>query len=429
MPSSAAELRLLRIVWTTAVVLLAPVALLWLAWRAWRQVGGLDPTGERLGAFAPCTDRPLWFHAASVGEVNALLPIVRALDQRQPGVPIHVTTFTATGARRAREALGARATVGAVPLDLPWCARRALAALRPRALIVIETELWPNLLAECARAGVPFAFVSARLTERAARRLEPFQPVFEAALAPAVAVGVQSGADALRFRALGAPGAVTRIVGNVKWDLATDPGLAARGAALKRDLLGGRLALVAGSTREGEEALVLAAFAALRDAHPTLALVLAPRHPERAEAAVAAATAAGFASVRRSSGQALGDAAVMVVDALGELMPFYAAADVAFVGGSLVPVGGHNLLEPAALGVPVLAGPHQHNAPDVAERLRDAGGLRLVDDAAALVAAAGELLADPGARATMGGRARGAVHANKGALEHCLAIVLPLAAR
>jgi len=429
MPSSAAELRLLRLVWTTALVVLTPVALLWLAWRAWRQTGAGDATRERLGSIAPRGDRPLWFHAASVGEVNALLPILRALDARSPGLPVHVTTFTATGARRAREALGDRATVGAVPLDLPWCARRFVAALAPRALCVIETELWPNLLEACARAEVPFALVSARLTERAAKRLDLFQPVFEAALAPAVAVGVQSGADALRFRTLGAPGARTRIVGNVKWDLITDPSLLERGVELKRDLLGGRPVLCAGSTRDGEEALLLQAFAVLRGRHPTLALVLAPRHPERADAVVAAVAAAGMTCVRRSSGAPLGAAEVLVVDGLGELMPFYAAADVAFVGGSLLPFGGHNLLEPAALGLPVLAGPHQDNAPDVAERLLDAGGLRLVRGADELAAAADALLADPGSRATMGGRARGAVHANKGALEACLAIVLSLAAR
>lgn len=429
MPSSAAEPRLLRWLWTAAVLLLAPLALAWLAVRAWRQTGAGDLTGERLGGVAPRADRPLWFHAASVGEVNALLPLLRALDQRQPGVPIHVTTFTAAGARRAREALGARATVGAIPLDLPWCARRTLAALRPRALCVVETELWPNLLLECARAGVPFAFVSARATGRAVRRVGPFRPLFAAALAPVAAVGAQGEDDAARFRALGAPTTAVRVVGNLKWDLAVEPGLVERGAAFKRDLLGGRPVLCAGSTREGEDALLVAAFARLRERHPALAMVLAPRHPERAAAAVAAAAAAGLACVRRSSGAPLGDAAVLVVDGLGELAAFYAAADVAFVGGSLKPFGGHNLLEPAALGVPVVAGPHQSNAPEVADRLVAAGGLTLVHDAAGLATAVAGLLDDPARRMAQGAAARAAIDANRGALARALEVVLPLAAR
>lgn len=425
MPSSgvradSSEARLLRVVWTALVALLALPALSWTMLRALRQTGRPDPTASRLGFVARRHDRPLWFHAASVGEVQALLPLVRALRQAEPDLPLQFTTFTAAGAARLRAALGADIAVAPVPLDLPPCARAFVARLRPRALVVIETELWPNLLLECTAAGVPFAFVSARLTERAAGRLDFFQPFIAWALGPARAVLTQSGADALRLRALGAPGARTRIVGNVKWDLALDPAVALAGHALKRDVLGDRPALVAGSTREGEEALVLEAFAALRAHDPTLALVLAPRHPERADAVAATCAAARLACVRRSSGTPLAEASVLLLDTLGELDRWYAAGEVAFVGGSLKPFGGHNLLEPAALGLPVLAGPHQDNAPEVAARLAEAGGLRIVHDARELAAVAGALLADPGESAAMGGRARGAVHANRGALEHCL---------
>jgi 3-deoxy-D-manno-octulosonic-acid transferase len=425
MPSSdvradRSEARLLRAVWTALVALLALPLLLWMALRALRQTGRPDATLDRLGLVARRHDRPLWFHAASVGEVQALLPLVRALRQAFPELPLQFTTFTAAGAARLRAALGAEAAVAAVPLDLPITARSFLARIRPRALVVIETELWPNLLLECTAAGLPFAFVSARLGERAAERLDFFQPFIAWALGPAHAVLAQSGADALRLRELGAPGARTRIVGNVKWDLAIDAAVPLAGLTLKREVLGGRAALVAGSTRDGEEPLVLEAFAALRATDPNLALVLAPRHPERADAVAADCAAAALECVRRSSGAVLGSAPVLLLDTLGELDRWYAAGEVAFVGGSLKPFGGHNLLEPAALGLPVLAGPHQDNAPEVAARLEEAGGLRIVRDATELAAAAGALLADPGESAAMGGRARGAVHANRGALEHCL---------
>lgn len=406
--------------WTALTAVSALPALAWLMVRALRQTGRPDLSAARLGFVPRRDDRPLWFHAASVGEVQALLPLVKALAQAEPELPLQFTTFTAAGGQRLRAALGGDAAISVVPLDLPPCARAFVARLRPRALVVIETELWPNLLLECTAAGVPFAFVSARLSERSAERLDFFQPFLAWALGPARAVLTQSGADALRLRALGAPGARTRIVGNVKWDLALEPAIADAGLAFKREVLGGRPALVAGSTRDGEEPLVLEAFAKLRAADPQLALVLAPRHPERADAVAAACGAARLECVRRSSGTRLGDAPVLILDTLGELGRWYAAGEVAFVGGSLLPYGGHNLLEPAALGLPVLAGPHQENAPEVAARLAEAGGLKVVKDPTELAAAAGALLADPGESAAMGGRARSAVHANRGALEHCL---------
>jgi 3-deoxy-D-manno-octulosonic-acid transferase len=419
MQSSGAEPRLPRAAWTVAVLLLAPFALAWLAFRAWRQTGAGDHTRQRLGAAPRRGDRPLWLHAASVGEVQALEPLLRALRGGHPDLPILVTTFTAAGAAQARAAFGPGVSVLPVPLDLPWCARAFLARTAPRALVIIETEIWPNLLLESHAAGVPVAMVSARATARAARRSRPFRALFGAALAPLRAVLAQSADDAARLQALGAPAARTRVVGNVKWDLAVDAGWRAAGARFRAEVLGGREALVAGSTREGEEEVVLEAFAALRVAHPTLALVLAPRHPERGAAVAALVGAQGLASARRSAGAALGDADVLVLDTLGELRAAYGAATLAFVGGSLKPFGGHNLLEPAALGLPVIAGPHQDNAPDVARALAEAGGLTLVSDAAQLAEVARSLLADPARRRAQGERAAAALAANRGALDAC----------
>jgi 3-deoxy-D-manno-octulosonic-acid transferase len=311
--------------------------------------------------------------------------------------------------------------------------RRCLARLRPRLLIVLETELWPNLLHQAQRTGVPVLIASARVSKRSAGRYQRVPGLLRAVLAAGVWIGAQTEADAQRFAALGVPPARVSVVGNIKFDRALAPDVTERGAQLRARYGAGRPVWVAGSTHAGEEPIVLAAHRQLLGQQPRALLILAPRYPQRFAAAAAAISAQGFRCLRRSANAAgddappgnasNGDYQVLLLDTLGELADFYAAADVAFVGGSLVPIGGHNLLEPAALGLPVLSGPAQFNAPQIAEALGAQGALTLVHDAEELAAALARLLSDQHARAQQGAAGRAAIEANRGALARLVQLV------
>ena len=400
-----------------ALLLILPFALLWLEWRARRQAGTPDVWRERLG-FAPVLPEGcLWLHAASVGEMQAAIPLVKALRARYPGQHLLITSFTATGRARAAEAFAALEdiTIATLPWDLPGCVQRFIQRVRPRALIILETEIWPNLLLMLAGHAVPVVLLSARLTERTMRRYRRFAAVVQPALASLRLVGAQSETEAARYRDLGVP--QVAVHGNIKFDLQLPAGIREQGEAIRMSLFAHRPVLIAASTREREESILLDAAARLRVHMPDVLLILAPRYPERGTEVFNLAAQRGFNPVRRSSGQACAvDCGVFVLDILGELLAFYAAGDVAFVGGSLVPIGGHNLVEPAALGLPVLSGPHVENAPDIAQALVTAGGAQLLADAAALSAAALPLLRDAEQRERAGEAARGVVAANRGAL-------------
>lgn len=414
-----------RSLYDLLILLLTPLAFTGLWWRARRQTGAGAGLGLRLGRVPVRSDRPLWLHAASVGEVQALAPLLRALRSQAPDLPLLVTTFTAAGAARAR-ALDPALAVLPLPWDLRPCVGAFLARVAPRALLVMEAELWPNLLHGCVASGVPFAFVSARLSERSLARAARVGSLLREPLGAVHTVLAQSRADGARWAALGVPESRIRVAGNIKWDIALAPAVEADASGLRASLFGRRPVLVAGSTREGEEPLVLDALAMLRTAHPDLALVLAPRHPERATAVEALCRARDLAVVRRSAAAPLGDGDVLLVDGLGELANFYALADVVFVGGSLTRHGGHNLLEPAALARAVLTGPHHDTAPEVLASLRAREAVVVVADAQGLARAAGRLLDDVVQRRALGDRARAAVLENRGALQAALALVAGL---
>ncbi|MFI4869186.1 MAG: lipid IV(A) 3-deoxy-D-manno-octulosonic acid transferase [Steroidobacterales bacterium] len=382
-------------------------------WRGWQQRFGFGP---------PRAGGGVWVHAVSVGEVQAAAVLIEALRARLPGDEITLSCATPTARARGR-ALLPDLDVRYAPYDLPGSVRRCLAVLRPRLLIVLETELWPNLLHETQRAGVPILIASARVSARSARIYQRLPGLLRASLAGGVWVGAQTDADAQRFAALGVPPARLAVVGNIKFDRNVLPGQLERGAQLRARYAGARALWVAGSTHAGEEQIVLEAHRRLLEQAPGVLLILAPRHPQRFEAAAAAVAARGLAFARRSAEASTDGCAVLLLDTLGELADFYAAADVAFVGGSLVPVGGHNLLEPAALGLPVLSGPQQFNSPELARALSERGALTIVHDAAELAAALARLLADPQARAQQGAAGRAAIDANRGALERLLGLI------
>ena len=384
--------------------------------------------GERFGLGRRVATPSLWLHAVSVGEVSAAAALVRALHTSHPDMPFVLTTATPTGRAQAAALFGTDVEVRFLPYDTVGSVRRFLARIRPRAAIIMETELWPNLLHECGRRGVPVLFASARLAARSVPRYRRFGTLFSEGLRNAW-VAAQSAADADRFVALGADPARTRVVGNLKFDMRPGEAVAENGRELRRRYLGARPVWTAGSTHEGEEELVLDAHTAIEGAVRGTLLVLVPRHPQRFEGVAALLARRGLVFDRRGRSDTVRPGAqVLLLDTMGELMDFYAASDTAFVGGSLVPVGGHNLLEPAALGVPVITGPYTQNGEEIAQLLIAAGGALEVADGVALADAAARLLADPALRERMGESGRRFVEAHRGSLARLLALIEPLLA-
>jgi 3-deoxy-D-manno-octulosonic-acid transferase len=428
----------LRLLYLFAAYLATPLLCAMLLWRGLRDRSYWHNFSERFGFGAPLARDGVWLHAVSVGEVQACAPLVSALSARHPDVPLTVTTVTPTGAARARALFGNIAQVRYLPFDLPGAVRRFFARVQPRLAVIFETELWPNLYRECGRRRVPLVLASARISARSVGRYRRLGALFRDTLSQAAVVAAQGEGDAERFRELGAAPATTHVTGNVKFDFELPPDITQRGARLRAQFAHGRPLWVAGSTHGGgEEQTVLEAHQLMRARNPHALLVLAPRHPPRFDEVAKSLTQAGVSFVRRSqAGTSAGaddatarQSQVVLLDSLGELLDFYAAADVAFVGGSLVPVGGHNLLEPAALGVPILTGPYNSNSEEIARLLIARGAAEVVADAAQLAARLSALLADAAKRERIGAAGRAAVDANRGALANLLALIEPLLAQ
>lgn len=407
----------MRILYNALLAILFPIGLAVIAVKARRQTGHADSTRERLGYVEKSPPGPvLWVHASSVGEMQAAVPLVRALLGEYPNKHIVVTSFTASGVRRARAAFGEDVQVCPLPYDLPAFNRRFLNRIRPMAMIVLETEIWPNLYREVARRDIPLLLVSARITARSVRRYSWVKSLVHDALLAVRYIGAQSSMDAERFRYMGAAPDKIHVVGNLKFDIPESAETIEQGRALRGIMFGQRPVLCAASTRVGEDEVVLEAFARVRKSQSDAALVIVPRHPERGVSIVTLAEAAGFRTALRSENEHPGDVDVYVVDTIGELNAFYAASDASFVGGSLVPIGGHNLLEPASMGVPVVTGPHHQNAPDIHRAMQASGAVITVADADELGNAWNRLLGDPVLRDESGERARQIVEKNRGTL-------------
>jgi 3-deoxy-D-manno-octulosonic-acid transferase len=382
---------------------------------------------ERFGWGAPSHAQPcIWLHAVSLGEVSAAAPLVQALRLRYPAVPFVLTTATLTGRARASALFGNDLDVRYLPYDTAGSVRRFFERIRPRIGIIMETEIWPNLLRECRRRSVPVIFASARLSAQSVARYLRLGSLVREALSN-VQIAAQSAEDAGRFTAIGADPARTQVSGNVKFDMQLGPQVAREGRELRAQVLGTRPVWIAGSTHGGEEEQVLKAHAALLEEAPEVLLMLVPRHPQRFDSVAALLTRLGFRFERRSA--AVADGArmqVLLVDSVGELAKLYAAADIAFVGGSLVPIGGHNLLEPAALGVPVIVGPYNANGPDIARAMLARGGAVEVGDASQLAKELQRLFADPVQRQRMGAAGREFVEEHRGSVARLLALIAPL---
>ena len=397
----------------------APVALARLAWRARRQPGYLSRWRERFGHYAPAAAVPrIWVHAVSVGETRAAAPIVEALHQRYPRHRILLTHMTPTGYATGEALFGDRVDRAWLPYDQAGPVRRFFGHFRPEFGILLETEIWPRLLQEGACAGVPVVLANARLSERSARRYARVPRLTRWAMSNLRGVAAQTTGDAERFQALGA--AHVSVTGNVKFDLEVPRGMIERGQELRRAFGDSRPAWVAGSTREGEEALLLDAFAAL-DNHDAL-LVIVPRHPHRFDEVLDLAARRGIAAARRSDpGAIAASTRVVLGDSMGEMLAYYAAADVVIMGGSLLPFGSQNLIEPCALGKPVIVGPHTYNFEEAAKRAIAVGAAVRVPDGPAALREAQRLSADAATREAMGAKALEFVAAHRGAVPRLMA--------
>jgi 3-deoxy-D-manno-octulosonic-acid transferase len=379
-----------RALYTLLFHLALPLVFARLIWRARRAPAYRARIGERFAVGLPAFQPGgIWVHAVSVGESIAAAPMIRALMERYPLLPITVTCMTPTGSERIKALFGDGVQHCYLPYDLPWAAARFLQRLQPKLAVVMETELWPNHIHQCAQRGIPVALANARLSERSARGYARFARLTAPMLAELSLIAVQTNAEAARFRKLGAREESVQVTGSIKFDLNIDPALPGSASQLRQqwDAMS-RPIWIGASTHSGEDEILLAAHRLLLAERPDALLILVPRHPERFRSVYELCGKQGFSTVRRSLAELpKPETQVVLGDTMGELLFLFALADVAFVGGSLVPTGGHNLLEPAALGKPVLTGPHLFNFLDIAAQLRDAGALAEVSNAPELASA------------------------------------------
>ena len=418
----------MRIAYIILSYLLTPVVLLFLLWRGVRNPAYFERMPERFGFGIPKYKKSrIWVHAVSVGEVQAASTLVERLLTTYPDLPILLTTVTPTGAARAKEIFGERITHHYAPYDFPFAVKRFFTRIRPQVVIIIETELWPTLYHECGRHRVPLILASARISPRSVSKYQRFIGLFSQALSHGIVIAAQSEADAARFRSLGANPDRTHVTGNIKFDFELPKEIRKLGLAAKHQHAPERPIVVAASTHENEEELVLEAMQSVWSAKPDCLLILAPRHPERFALVGQMLEQQGIEYIMRTSNESCrASTRVLLLDTIGELRIYYAACDVAFVGGSLVPVGGHNLLEPAVLEKPIITGSHLFNSEDIAEMLVQSGAATIVDTPQELAETIIAFLADKHASEAAGFAGLTVVKQNRGALDRLLNLIGPL---
>lgn len=412
--------------WRIVVYLLLPYALGNLLWRGLRYRAYWRRWPERFGFVASLRgQRTLWVHAVSVGEVRSAAPLVSALVGRYPEHRIVVTTMTPTGSEQVRELFGGRVSHCYVPYDFPDAVRRFLDRVRPEVAVIAETEFWPNIFAECGRRRIPLLLVNGRVSQASLRGYLRVPNIARTMLANADLLCAQTKADAQRLRNLGAPEHLVHVTGNLKFDVELPAQLLEEALTLRGHWGRERPVWIAASTHAGEERKVLDAFAKLAPRYPKLLLVLVPRHPERFQAVARLCRQRGFAVALRSRtpGQLPPGTQVLVGDTMGELQRLYAAADIAFIGGSLVPHGGQNLLEACAVHVPVVFGPHMFHFEEISAMALERGAARQVLDAHGLVAAIALYFDQPDLRRAAGSAAHTLITDNRGALARTLGLV------
>jgi len=389
-----------------------------------RHGAGLSERLGRLPTSMRTVRRPVWVHAASVGEVLAAEPLIAQLRTRQPDVPIIVSTTSVTGRETARARLAVEAVM-LLPVDLRWIVNRVMQSVQPRCLVIVETEIWPALIRAAARQGVPCVMVSGRISERAAGRYARIRWLTRAVLAQVNGCAMQTEADAARIIAMGAPAARVQVLGSLKFARDVTAGPTTPHPNTKAALVNGRPLLVAASTHPGEEELVLDACVGLWRDHPRLLLLIAPRRPERFDDIERLLARSGLQYERRTAVRdtVAASTQVLLLDTIGELPNVLAAATAVFVGGTIAPVGGHNVLEPAVCGKPVAFGPYTTNVRTAAEALIEGGAAVRVHGAGELAAEWQRLLAQPALAREVGARGRAVIMARAAVAERTAEMV------
>jgi 3-deoxy-D-manno-octulosonic-acid transferase len=420
----------MRLIYSLAWWFALPLVLLRLFVRGRKEPGYRLHIAERLGFYGgvPYDGKPplLWVHAVSVGETRAAQPLIDALLAAYPTHQLLLTHMTPTGRVTGKDLFGKQPRVlqSFLPYDTGWMVGRFLRAFQPRICVLMETEVWPNVMAQCTRYDVPVALVNARLSERSLKKALKFPSLFVEAAAAMSCVAAQTESDAQRVKQLGAPD--VHVTGSIKFDVTPPAEMLQRGALLRAQF-GQRKVLACANTRDGEETLILDALLAVN--RPDILLMIVPRHPQRFDDVAQMVRARGLSLARRSTaGNTSLDADVRVFlgDSMGEMFAYYSACDLAFVGGSLLPLGGHNLIEASAVGKPVLVGPHTFNFADAAENAIAAGGAIRVANAASLWQQAIRLLDDDAARHVMGLKAQHFAQQHGGATRRTMSLLMPL---
>ena len=410
-----------RVLYSLMLYLLLPWALLHLVWRARKQPAYLEHVGERFGIFPDnLPSRVIWIHAVSVGETRAAEPLIKALQARHPDHRILLSHGTPTGRQTGLELYGDRVERCYLPYDFSWASRRFLRRFRPVVGVFMETEIWPNLIRASVRSAVPVYLVNARMSEKSARGYRRIGRLTRGALWRLSCIGAQTERDAQRLTDLGAKD--VRITGNIKFDRLAPAEMLALGTTLRDSFGTQRPVFLAASTREGEEAMILDVAAGI--AVTGLLTVIVPRHPQRFDEVAGLASQRGYKIQRRSENRPIdADTRIVIGDSMGEMFAYYAACDIAFIGGSLLPLGGQNLLEACAVGRPVIVGAHTFNFEDATRGAIEAGAAIRVSDAQELAGTVGRLLGDADLRHAMSEAGKRFTDAHRGATEKTLALL------
>ncbi|EAS48010.1 3-deoxy-D-manno-octulosonic-acid transferase [marine gamma proteobacterium HTCC2207] len=416
-----------RFIYSVVFYLITPLIILRLVIRGLAAPNYRKRWGQRFGFFTPSesSKETIWLHAVSVGETLAAVPLVKALQEKYPERRLLITCMTPTGSERITAAFGDSVDHSYAPYDTPDAVARFLKRVQPKMLIIMETELWPNTVAACYKRQIPVILANGRLSEKSARGYARVSKLSGPMVAQLSAVAAQHGDDGGRFIALGLPVEKLHITGNIKFDLELNAQIRLSAEALRQqwDGTNQRPVLLAASTHRGEDEIILQAFSLIKQSVNNALLVLVPRHPERFNQVGDLCLDAGYSLARRSNNDSTDNADILLGDTMGELMTFFGACDIAFVGGSLVSNGGHNMIEPAAWGKPTLSGLSVFNFAEVSRLLAEAGGLSLVEDAAALAESVIVLMKNPEQAQQMGLSAQQVAEANRGALERLLAVI------